>query len=272
MFAPVASFFIVSFLLWANFSYALSPEIKEMFVQTRLPILSLTSCASLLLVWIFWRKIEARFRYPSFLTALSPMVVANQQVLTGWFFHPTNYEQYFGVLAVTCVLVLAIGRSRQMQVGALIIVFLFIVDLGRVIFKSNLAINNKIQWTPELADELKSNSAHVVVNDVELSSRLSMVFAKQPITFFAYSQIFPKMAPAHFKEYVCSKQEILGKPAMAPKFEEVYAQLDHAYKYTGNDFFLIHVGRKNQFAAKYDPDLKPENCLPLSLKYFLIKQ
>ncbi len=158
-----------------------------------------------------------------------------------------------------------------MQVGALIIVFLFIVDLGRVIFKSNLVVNNKIQWTPELANELKSDSAHVAVNDVELSSRLSMAYSKQPITFFAYSQIFPKMAPAHFKEYLCLKQEIMGKPDIAIQFKDVFAQLDNAYRYTGNDFILIHVGRKSQFDVKYDPNLKPENCPPVLTKYFLVR-
>ncbi len=74
--------------------------VKGLMTPSRLPISLnfIASCSGNLMD--FRKQIPEKNRFFVFIIALSPLAVDNQQIISGWFSQPVNFESYFGIYCV----------------------------------------------------------------------------------------------------------------------------------------------------------------------------
>ena len=271
--APLASFALLAAGLTLYFSLLIDPGLKEYLLHSHLPLLSFSSTAALALCLLLYRWIRPDLRRAALIIALSPLVAANLQLVTGWIAQPNNFEQNFGVCcaAVPCVLALiSLPRAAAPRVLAFALCLMCAGLSSYHTFTNNQRRSSRLELRPELLSRLKSDSRHVAINDTEVASVLAMVFPRQPPTFFGYERTSTLLSKSPVAEYLCAKQQINRDAALGRAFRATFARLDSAYRYGNKDFILRTLKRESGFAVLHDTEAVPPDCPPANLHYFLV--
>lgn len=267
---PLVSFTILSSILMVYFNFYIDNNLKESLVNSHYPLLSFTSSLALLSYLISYRGIPENLRYVALMIALSPMVAANHQIVSGWIAQPSNFEQNFGIYCIVIVLILSIHDIALQTLAGILAMMLLLISAYKN-FDYNYNQNSRLILDNKMITELKTDSANVAINDVHLASLLSMVFPRQPSTMFGYEKTFSGQGKKNIASYLCAKKEIFKDRQLKDRFNNVFKTLDHAYKFENKDFILLHITRKKDFKIENDIEITPKNCPPAKLHYFIVK-
>lgn len=259
---------IVGFYL--NFFATKNRGASEIMVASHYPLVSFTSSICLLLYVTFHRNIKNHLRYPTLVICLAPLAAVNHQIISGWITAPNGFEQNFGVYCISIIISLIVVENSIYSLIALAISFLMLCFSSNQLFNMNTQANQVLPVDRKLLTALKNDSANVAINDIDLAQRLSMVFPRQHSTALALEKTYPVLADKSFKEYQCVKHRIIKDVKLNSQFDNMFKQLDKAYKYEHEDFVLLHLGRKKSFSVKHDPTEHFANCIPSNLQYFIV--
>ena len=266
---PLVSFTVLSSIFMVYFNFYVDNNLKESLVNSHYPLLSFTSSLALLSYLISYKGIPENLRYVVLMIALSPMVAANHQIVSGWIAQPSNFEQNFGIYCIVIVLILSIHDIAFQTLAGILALMLLLISAYKN-FDYNYNQNSRLVLDNKMITELKTDSANVAVNDVGLASLLSMMFPRQPSSMFGYEKILPGQGKKNIAGYLCAKKDIFKDRQLKDRFNNVFKTLDHAYKFGNKDFILLHIGRKETFKVENNIELIPDNCPPANLHYFIV--
>ncbi len=266
VFVLISLLILIYYKLWIEGSF-----LDAYLTQTHLPLVSGTSMVALLVVFGGKRFLSDDVCRFSFFTALASLVALNTQVFSGIIAAPTNFEQYFGVIALvflTALVVLSIKPFSWLKYGLAVAGMMLMVLYTKTIFQNHSHPIFTNELPQELVLNLKNNSSRVILENVHLASALSMVLPQQHLTGLSYNQTFPFAAEKYFDNYLCVKEKISSEKEIYKKFQNSLKILDHAYKYQNSDFVLLHIKRKTHFDVYFDIDIKPQECDHAPLIFF----
>lgn len=266
---------IVAFLAVAGltglYNALFVPEQTRMFLlASHLPLVSFTSLVALGALAALWRHIDGSLRFPALALALAPLAVSNLQLVSGFIVHPDNYEQYAGCFIVALVGVFGLAAHVRLRQAVLLLGALVYVRSAYVTGRVNLANHARLPMTPALAEALREDPAHTVVDDVKIASLLSLVHPRQGSTALAYEKTYVALADRYAPGYRCLKQRILREWPGDAVFQQAFDVLDTGYRYGSQDFPFVHLGRKREFKVLQNVD--PTACDQADsqpLRYFL---
>lgn len=271
--ALMASFIIISAMLAIYFGFFVDAKTKEYLVESHYPLISFTSLFAVIIYLAGKNKIPERFRYAAMAVAISPMMAANQQIISGWITQPNNFEQNFGLYCVSIVAVMAFiftGRVYK-QAGVVFVVFL-IAYSSYLSFVTNHQTNSKLKLDERLLTALTEDSSSVAISNVGLSDTIGMIYPKQAPTMFAFIKTFSVWVRESFPAYQCFKNRV-RELGYKDEFQEVFDTLDRSYVYGNKDFILLHFGRKKDFKKENDLGFMPEDCPDVNnLKIFIANE
>jgi hypothetical protein len=267
-------FVLISLLISIYYKLWIEGSSQDAYLtQTHLPLASGTSIITLLIVFSGKRFLDNSNRRFAFFAATASLAALNTQIFSGFIVSPTNFEQYFGVIALvflTALMVLSIKSFSGLKY------VLAAAGMGLMILytKTVFQIHSHPVYTDELPEELvlnlKDNSSRVVLENVHLASALGMVLPRQRLTALSYTQSFPFAAGKYFDNYLCVKEKIKAeKEEISDRYQNALKTLDRAYKYQNADFVLLHNKRKTRFDVFFDLSKKPQKCDQAPLLFFL---
>jgi hypothetical protein len=268
--APLLAFAVVSLALWAYFSLYLDDGARQLLVESRYPLVSFTSAVGLVVYPLLARGIPTHLRYAALMIALAPLAAANQQVVSGWLAQPNNVEQFFGVSALAVITTLGTARGAWAGGAAGVLAAGAVVLSAQATWADNRAANRGLALTAETLRLFRDASAAVMINDVTLASRASMLFPMQPSTLLAYQRTFPGQAAKHLAAYVCAREATRRDPLLEREFRDVFLVLDRAYRHENLDFVLLHVGRRRTATVTHRLDELPDRCPAGGLHYLIV--
>ena len=255
---------IIGFYL--NFFAIKNRGISEALVASHYPLISFTSSICLLLYFTFHRSIRNQLRYPALVICLAPLAAVNHQIISGWITAPNGFEQNFSVYCISIIISLIIIEKFIYSLIALAISFLMLCFSSNQLFGMNTQATQVLSIDGKLLTALKSDSANVVIDDIDLAQRLSMVFPRQHSTALGLERTNSVFAEKSFKDYQCVKERTIKDTRLNSQFKNTFKQLDKAYTYEHEDFILLHLGRKKSFSVKRDPTQLPSNCPSSNLR------
>jgi hypothetical protein len=241
---------------------------------THLPLISLSFLGASLCVLLLARKRHESHTFFLKTVALSPLALANTQILTGFIADPTNLEQFMGVYCVAVTLVFLVVRKdfpkRRRAMLAVLCLFLM-ADSSRGYFFQNLQQQRELPLNQQTLEILRTHSNEAAINDLGVSSIAAMVFPKQAGTLFDFSNTLPNRASRTFSRYLCAKNMIFTNPGFRDKYADVFQQLDRYYRYENMDFILLSQGRVKKLEVVHDPSFVPKDCPSMSVRYLIVK-
>ena len=266
------SFMFISSILgfYLNFFAIKNRDVSQVLVASHYPLISFTSSMCLLLYFTFYRSISNQLKYPALVICLAPLAAVNHQIISGWITAPNGFEQNFDVYCISTILSLIVIEKSIYSLIALAISFSMLCFSSNQVFSMNNQANQGLPIDEKLLTALKSDSANVAINDIDLAQRLSMVFPRQHFTALALGRTYSVFAEKSFKDYQCVKERIIKDPRLNSQFKNTFKQLDKAYTYEHEDFILLHLGRKKSFSVKRDPTQHSSNCSSSNLQYFIV--
>jgi hypothetical protein len=230
--------------------------IRDVLVDTRLPLLSMTSVFAFILLFSFKRWIDEKYFFFLLALALAPLAASNQQIISGHLAQPDNYEQYFGCFAVAIVAIFSFADRARWQWIALALGTLFFLRTSYVTFKSSAQTIATLPLTPALLNALKYQPERTVVDDIRLAGVLSMIYPKEKSTALGYEQSFIGMAAKTIEHYRCIKRQILIDHPNNKILLADLSLLDGAYEYGGANVPIINIFRKKDFKILWDVNAK----------------
>ncbi len=252
--------------------------LSDFMTPTRLPLLTGTGAAGLLLYLAIRRRLEPRYRVAALLLALAPLASANTQVLAGFIQTPHNLEQNFGVIALATVCILAIravGHRPWMLVGAAAASCGLLAVYASHVFVVNASVLERTPPSSALLDALKTEPQSVVMADPDLADLFSLAAPQLHFSALARSQTLrspddgsggPSTAD-RFQNYLCVKRLLAGHQELRT-FDGAFQTLDQGFRYLNQDFPLIHLNRKHTFRPAFDASDAPRQCTPRTLQIF----
>lgn len=258
--------------------YGASNETLNLTARSHLPLLSWCGILNLYL----WTKLKGKLeksRY-SWCEALvwAPWFAANQQIISGVIIVPSNGEQYAG-LFTTSILVAATlfgERSRIITSGrsAVVATGLLCAYVGCAcqVFTENVRWNIVLPLTPSLLSDLATRSSQVAVNDVYLSTTLSLLYPKQSALLFSFPKVYLGEAARSITQYRCAKAALSRDPLLRAAFEPLFIHLDGAYLHETEDNPLNHLGRMQFGTRTHDTSALDDEvlCPPVQVIPYLV--
>lgn len=246
---------------------------------TRLPLLSGTGTAALIVYAIARSRLHPPHRVPALFLSVAPLAVVNTQLLAGFLEQPNNFEQNFGVVALAIVGVLAL---RTIERGRVVVV----LGSGAVscallaVYASHVFVVNASVWQRErlsdaLLDALRHQPESLVIGDPDLADLFSLVSPGVHFSALARSQILPQAGGSggtstaqRFDNYLCVKRLLSGRQSPPVVNPDAFVQMDRQFRFLNQDFPLIHLNRRHQFRQYFDPSQEPERCTTRQLQIF----
>jgi len=266
VFVLISLLILIYYKLWIEGSF-----LDTYLTQTHLPLVSGTSMVALLVIFSGKRFLNDGVCRFAFFAAIAPLIALNTQVFSGFIATPTNFEQYFGVIALvflTTLVVLSIKSFSWLKYGLAVVGIVLMVLYSKTIFQNHSHPIFTDELSQELALSLRNSSSRVILENVHLASTLSMVLPQQRLTGLSYIQSFPFAAEKYFDNYLCVKEKISSEKEIFNRFQNSLEILDHAYKYQNSDFVFLHIKRKTHFDVFFDPNKKPQECDQAPLIFF----
>ncbi len=267
------SFGFVSSMLAVYFAFFTGPPVREAMMNRHAPLVSATGALSLAALGGLYSRIRSEHRFVATVVALTPFAGVNQQVISGWVAQPYNFELYSGLTCLVLVVVLGLGSGWRLSSGLVAISMAAVAysqvnPNGAFQFRFNVQTNRPLRVENGLLEALRTQSGDVAIADPNLASAASMIFPKQTATGLAYQRtIGTSLTGRNFASYLCLRRALLSS-SCAEEFRPALSVLDHAYKYEGMDYNLLHLGQKKTFEVKNDPAQLPAKC-PQTL-YWLV--
>lgn len=254
--AALCSFVVISCALFVYLNWIVSERHRELFCATHEPLLSTSGVLALVLYGLLRGLMPVNLRPLGFFIALAPTLVANQQIITGLFSCPHNYEQNFGVISCAVLLVFALvplARYRLVEYAAVILLAFLAQDHARDVYQIQKNKFAKLKLNERLLETLKNDSANVAINEPSLAAYAALLFPRQPTTVFGFQNTYMALGDRQFDHYLWAKAEILKNQQLAHTFQATFRELDRLYKYESFDFILAHSGRRSSFPLAHDP-------------------
>lgn len=195
------------------------------------------------------------------------------QVLSGTVAHPDNYEQYFGCFVVAGVLVAGLAEHVRLRWVALAVGAVIFLRSAYVTFRVNEDAFRRLPLTPALAEALKVDPGHTVIDDVMLASLVSHVHPRQGSTPLSYERTYLAVSDRYIGPYRCVKGRLLAERPDDKALRAAFETLDRAYAFGSQDFPFVHLGRHRQFKQLHD--VSPAPCQPpdpVPLRYFPVQR
>jgi hypothetical protein len=268
---PLLSFAIVSIALWIYFGVYLDDSARRLLVESRYPLVSFTSALGLVLYLLAFKCIPEHLRYAALMIGLSPLAAANQQVVTGWLAQPNNVEQSFGISGLAVVSALWAIRGAWASRVAGLLAGAAVALSAYATWADNYATNRVLTVNEEMLRLLRADSGNVMINDIALASRASMLFPMQASTLLAYQHTFPGRAEKNLVPYVCAREATRRDSSLERRFRQVFMELDRGYRHENLDFILLHIGRKRTFTVEHELEQLPYRCPAAELHYVIVK-
>jgi hypothetical protein len=302
--APIVSYFLIGSVVWFYVNYLTSKWALGYLVETRLPLISLTSLETLVVALWGYRRCDSKFQPLLVAVAAAPLAVANLQIISGWLGAPHGYEQYFGILCISFVCLLSIGPSKQKEIvvkkgeshvnkrmydrfvrklpellfrphqlrkGLFVLCTGLVLLNGRYWFRINYLNNANLPLTKDVLNAFHSKSERVVIDNQPLAAVTNMIFPRQASTLLGYERSYGYICSDEgVHDYLLAKKTILQDEAVADRFRQMFETLDEAYRFEGSDYYLLHCGRKKVFRERHDINFVPEENDAKELYYVLI--
>lgn len=264
----LGAFLAVATVCLTYYTFLLAPSVRAVLIASHGPLVSVTSVLALGLYAVLRHHIAEPQRFVALAVALAPMVASNQQVLSGHIPQPSNFEHSLGCVAVAAVTVLGMRTLRWWRVAALAVGGYLFFATTQLDFRLNRHAMSGMPMTPELLAALKEDPAHTVVNNVHMASVLNMVYPRQASTALALERTWVGLPASYVAEYRCIKRQILEEHPT--EFGFPLHLLDEAYRYGGQQFYAVSIGRRAELTQLQSVD--PADCEDsrrLPLRYFI---
>jgi hypothetical protein len=274
----VLSAVICSLCVLGYSEFGATKETLNLTVESHLPLLTWCGVLNLFLL----RAIRGHFDGDRLLWmeafVWAPWFAANQQIVSGIIIVPSNTEQYAGLLFTSLLTaVVILGRQKvlpsqakmtKITVGLLCAYAACTVQT----FTNNMRWNGVLELTPGLLKDLSERPSEVAINDVYLSTTLSLLYPKQPALKFSFPKVYLGEASRSIIEYRCAKGALSKDPIIKEKFQRLFTHLDGAYKYETEDNPLNHLGRAGYGERTHDTSaLEDENiCISGKIAPYLV--
>lgn len=272
---PFVAFGLVGLLVAINSNLSVSDYVKSYMSYTHLPLISAMGTLSLLLKIILdkYTNFDPSLNYIAIILVLSNFVGVNVQAISGWLIQASNYEQYWGSIVISILFVLYLKMCSKFYKNIIALASLLLLATGLFYYYDyNMRIYRKIPWTNELVTLIKENPSMVAIDDVAVSSWLSMVFPKQPALLFTLIRSYKTLGDQNLKSYLCARESILADPSKGIHFRDVFFELDAAYA-TGHKNSPLYTNlRKTGQIPERELNIDASLCSSESLHLFLVNE
>ena len=253
-------------------------SVADFFLVTRLPLLSSTGAAALVVYAMARSRLSPSHRLPAFFLSVAPLAVANTQLLDGFLQQPNNFEQNFGVVALAIVCVLALRTVRYVRLVLLtsaVASCALLAGYSSYIFVVNPSVWQRERLSDSLLDSLRHQPESLVIGDPDLADLFALVAPGLHYSALARSQALHEPARSggtstaqRFDNYLCVKRLLTaGQPPVVVK-PEVFVELDRVFRYLNQDFPLMHLNRPHELRQYFDPSQQPAHCSTRVLQIF----
>jgi len=268
--AIVASYTVVAIVIRIAHAVLIAgTSIADFLPATRLPLLSGTGAAALIVYSVARSRLRPPEHLPLLFLSVAPLAVVNTQLLTGFFEQPNNFEQNFGVVALAIVSVTALRGIGRPYVPLL-------ASAGAcgllAIYASQVFVVNAWPWQREhlsdaLLDVIRHQPESLVIGDPDLADLFLLVapgvhfsaLARAQVLFHASGSRMTSTAQ-RFEDYLCVKQVLSASgrsPVVSP---DVFVEMDRQFRFLNQDFPLLHLNRRHEFRQYFNPSQEPERC------------
>ena len=267
--AIVASYAAIAIALRMAYSLLIAGTTTADFLPaTHLPLLSGTGAAALIVYAIARSRLQLSHRPPAFVLSVAPLAVTNTQLLTGFFEHPNNFEQNFGVVALAVVIVLALrtlGRGPLLLAASAAASCALLAAYASHVFVVNASAWQREPLSDSLLESLRHEPESLVIGDPDLADLFGLVAPGVHYSALARSQALHELAGGtttaqRFQNYLCVKRLVSASPPPAVVNPEVFVDLDRVFRFLNQDFPLTHLNRQHQFKEYFDPSQEPQRC------------
>lgn len=245
---------------------------------TRLPLLSGTGAAALIVYAIARPRLYPPHRVPALFLSVAPLAVTNTQLLVGFFEHPNNFEQNFGVVALAIVSVLALrtmGRGRLLLSAWAAASCALLAAYASYVFVVNASVWQRAPLSDSLLASLRHQPESLVIGNPDLADLFSLVAPGVHYSALARSQALHELAGGtstaqRFENYLCVKRLLsAGQPPPVVN-PEVFVEMDRVFRFLNQDFPLTHLNRQHLFKQYFDPSQEPQRCTSRQLQILVL--
>ena len=247
--------------------------------STRLPLLSFTGAAALLLYVVARTFVNPTLRRAGLFLAIAPLAAVNTQVISGFLEVPHNFEQNFGVvvLGVFFALVLStIGFRPWPLVTAAVASCALLAVYSAHIFAVNGSVWQRMPPSQELLDGLRRQPDSVLIADPDLADVYSLIAPGVHFSALARSQTIRSELRStgtattadRFETYLCTKELVSVNRLSDAIPASTFSVLDQGFRYLNQDFPLVHLNRHTTFRQYFDPGMAPRHCTSRELLVF----
>lgn len=258
--------------------FGATKETLNLTVRSHLPLLTWCGILNIFL----WRgirgHIEGDLRLWVEALVWAPWFAANQQIVSGVIIVPSNCEQYAGLVVTSILTAISVfGRQEHLLTnarGAFITLGLLCAYVACTVqtFVDNSRWNRILELSPALLADLSQRSSEVAVNDVYLSTTLSLLYPKQPALKFSFPKVYLGEASRSLTEYRCAKGALSRDLKVKEEFQRLFNHLDGAYKYETEDNPLNHLGRAPYGGRFHETTAmeSEERCPPMQIAPYFV--
>jgi hypothetical protein len=275
--AILASYISVAVaLLLAHWLLIAGTSTADFLPATHLPLLSGTGAAALIVYAIARSRLSPSHRVPALVLAVAPLAVTNTQVLTGFFEHPNNFEQNFGVIVLAIVSVLALrtlGSGRLLLSAAAVASCALLAAYASHVFVVNASAWQRERVSDSLLESLRQRPESLIIADPDLADLFGLVAPGLHYTALARSQALHEPGEGtstaqRFENYLCVKRLLSTSEASSIVNPEVFVDMDRVFRFLNQDFPLTHLNRRHEFTQYFDPSQEPKRCTSRELEVF----
>jgi hypothetical protein len=191
-FALLASYLITAGMILAFYVlFVRRTTLVDFLPPTRMPLLSGTGVAAVLVYLCVRSRLEPLYRLAALFLAVSPIAVANTQLVAGFLQTPHNLEQNFGVIALSIVCVLAIhaiGNRAWVIVGVAATSCWLLTAYSAQVFAVNSSMLQRVRPSDDLIEALRREPESVVIGDADLADLFSLAAPGLHFSAMARSQ------------------------------------------------------------------------------------
>jgi len=242
------------------FRFGVDPTLQRLYVESDLPVVSLTAVVSTGL-WLSLRQV-----IPDYLSAVvitlvtSTWIAPNLQLISGAMVSPTKYEEYWGAVVVAVLVALLVQyRSRRPDLWIVLLLTVFVVWAAEN-FTSNRYVYAKLSAPREAIRILKQAPGRVASSDLQLSVYLDMVYPRQEHTLFSFTKTYTLSSEQNYHEYRCARDFVESlPPEESGLFQEQFRWLDYGYVHRGIDE-VITMRRRPLEESQFKNDLRSFSC------------
>lgn len=252
----ILSYLLISIPLSLYLNFGVPSDTRGLLLASHLPLVSFCGLLGIGLYKTISNKITNEQRPIALSLAISPWLAANQQLISGWISVPSNCEQYFGTIAISALIVWWFYLNQKiLRHATLALVMLWLLVVGQRV-RHSLELARRFPITPQVIQNLSTGSQFVAVADVEAANVFGLALPRQPQTLLAYSRSYLGFAKESISNYRCFKAQKIDEPS----FTNAFRQLDVAFAYETEDYFLNTLFRRERGPPHFDLSPSLSSC------------